>query len=197
MVNDIFTPNEPAYSAVGDKTRNAGFLSPEKVIANFELGTGMRTADFGAGAGFFVIPMARAVGPLGKVIAIDIQKRNLEIIRSRSKIEHLLNIEVVWGNLELENGSKLKNEAIDFVILSNILFQTENKPRLMSEAWRVLIKGGRMAVIDWDQTDFPASPDHNLRIYPDVVKTFAHNAGFAFMREFGAGAHHYGLMFKK
>lgn len=179
------------------KPKEKGFLSPEKVIANFDLKPGMIAADFGAGAGYFAIPMARTVGALGKIIAVDIQKRKLEIVRSRAKLEHLLNIEVVWGNLETERGSKLKDGAVDFLLLSNILFQIEDKARLMNEAYRVLVKNGRMAVIDWDETEFPAAPDYNSRVSWGETKTLSANAGFVFLKEFGAGAHHYGLMFRK
>jgi ubiquinone/menaquinone biosynthesis C-methylase UbiE len=67
--------------------------------------------------------LARSVGNEGKVWAIDIQKPVLDIIRSRAKTEHLLNIEYVWADLEEPGRSGLAERFMDFVVIGNILFQ--------------------------------------------------------------------------
>lgn len=160
-------------------------------------------ADFGAGHGFFTIPMARVVGGNGKVYAIDIQKSVLDIIRAKAKVEHLLNIEPVWADLDEIGGSLLKDDFIDFVTVANILFQTEKKEMIMREAYRILRQGGRMAVVEWDLQEniepskYRVGPPPDLRIKKETVKNLALQAGFKLDREFSAGSHHYGLLFKK
>jgi len=173
------------------------FLEPERIIRYFDLEHGDHVADFGAGHGYFTIPMAKAVGGDGKVYALDIQKSVLDIVRNRAKLEHLLNIELVWANLEEPKGSKLQNNFLEFVLIANILFQAENKLLFFQEAHRVLRERKGLAVIEWDQFQDSLGPPVNLRVKKEDTKRWAAEAGFVFDREFEAGSHHYGLLFKK
>jgi len=54
------------------------------VIRAIAIRFGMHVADVGAGIGYFAIPMAQAVGPNGKVYAIDLQTEMLSLLRKRS-----------------------------------------------------------------------------------------------------------------
>lgn len=173
------------------------FLHPERIVARFDLKSGEHAADFGAGAGFFTIPMARIVGAEGRVYAIDIQKENLDIIKAKARLEHLLNIEYVWGDLEILGGSKIKNESTDFVMISNILFQAEKRQEVLREALRVLKKGGRCALIEWDESKFSFGPPMALRVPKRTAQGSAQSVGFELEKEFEAGSHHYGLLFRK
>ena len=76
------------------------FLRPEQIVQQLGLKKGDYVADFGAGHGYFTIPIARLVGGDGRVYALDIQKPVLEVIRAKAKLEHLLNVELMWVNLE-------------------------------------------------------------------------------------------------
>jgi ubiquinone/menaquinone biosynthesis C-methylase UbiE len=180
-----------------DLKGTGGFLHPERIARYFDLRPGMVVADFGAGGGYFTIPAARLVGPEGKVFAIDIQKQSLDNIRSKAALEHLRHIEAVWADLESPRGSRLPNHAADFVIIANILFQIEKKQELFNEANRILRAGGRLAVLEWDETPFPAGPAVNLRAPKNSVRRSAEEAGFELEKEFEAGSHHYGLLFRK
>ena len=121
------------------------FVRPESVIALLDLKKGDHVADFGAGHGYFTLPIARAVGSEGKVYALDVQKSVLDVIRSRAKLVHLLNIECIWADLENPGGSKLKDAFVEFVIMANIAFQAETKDTIFKEAYRILRPGGRIA----------------------------------------------------
>lgn len=173
------------------------FLNPEQIVKYLKLEAGDHVADFGAGHGFFTIPMARIVGGDGKIYAIDIQRSTLDIIRTKAKIEHLLNIEPVWGNLEQIGGSKLKDGFLDLVTIANVLFQAEDKLMLLREAYRILRHNGRLAVIEWDTSESALGPPLELRLPKDQTKSIVLQSGFSFDREIPAGAHHFGLVFIK
>jgi ubiquinone/menaquinone biosynthesis C-methylase UbiE len=73
----------------------------------------------------------------------------LEALRIRARIEKIFPmIETQVADLERTNGSKIKPETIDLVLISNILFQTENKINILKEAKRILVKDGFLVVID-------------------------------------------------
>lgn len=173
------------------------FLEPEQIVKNLGVVAGMSIADFGSGNGYFTIPLAKLVGDSGKVFALDVQRDVLEVVRNRAKTENLLNIEIVWSNLEVLGGSKLPDVSQDMVIISNILFQAEDRPIIFKEAMRVLKPGGALAVFEWDQTPPPPGPPQNLRIIKTTAQEYARAEKFHFIQELEAGSHHYGLMFKK
>lgn len=175
-----------------------GFLQPEKIVQQFGFKKGDYVADFGAGHGYFTIPVARIVGGDGRVYALDIQKTVLEVIRAKAKLEHLLNIELMWVNLDEEGGSHLKDGYIDFVVIANVLFQTEKKETVLHEAARILRAGGRMALIEWDgAAPGVLGPPQKVRTKKDDIQKLAEGIGFSLEREFDAGTHHYGLLFLK
>src|SRR4030042_6567721 len=99
------------------------FFKPEEILKQINLAEGAKVADFGAGTGYIATLLAKTVGPEGKVYAVDIQKVVLEALKSRAKMANLLNMETVWGNLEVVGGSSLENSSGDFVFLINIFFQ--------------------------------------------------------------------------
>ncbi|MBI3335309.1 MAG: class I SAM-dependent methyltransferase [Candidatus Portnoybacteria bacterium] len=173
------------------------FLKPEQIITNLNIEAGDHVADFGAGHGYFTLPIAKIVGGDGKVYAIDIQKSVLEVIRAKAKLEHLLNIEPIWGNLEEIGGSKLKEKFIDLVMVNNIFFQVEDKFTLLREAHRILREDGSLALIEWNMSVNSLGPPISLRIPQDNVKSMVVETGFAFVREIPAGSHHFGLLFVK
>lgn len=126
-----------------------GFINPEKIISQLDIKEGTKVADFGCGHGYFTIPAAKRVGQDGQVFAVDVLEEALDAVRSRSRLENLANIETRRGNLEAVNGSGLPNNSMDFVLLHNVLFQSQKKPEILKETKRVLKSGGTLALADW------------------------------------------------
>lgn len=176
----------------------SGIIDPARIVANLGIKPGDHIADFGSGKGYFTIPAARLAGRDGKVYAIDIQDSALDEVRSRAAFEHILNIEYIRTDLDDHEGSHLRDQFIDLVIMANVLFQTEHRDVLLREAWRVLRGGGRLAMIEWDTAvDSPLGPPLASRLKKEAVRGYAIQAGFEYDREFATGPYHYGLLFIK
>lgn len=175
----------------------AEFLQPEQIITRLDIKSGMKIADFGAGSGYFSIPFSKIVGSSGRVSALEIQRDVLEVLRGNAKNEGLLNIDVIWANIELPRGSKLEDDSQDLVFASNVLFQAEDKNAVIMEARRILKAGGMFCVIEWDETDPPPGPPRAHRIPKKTLKEQCERIGFSLYRDLDAGSHHYGLLFKK
>lgn len=176
---------------------SGGFVDPIKVLAQLEIKEGMKIADFGCGHGYFTLPIARAVGNEGRVYAIDVLSEALEAVRSRAQLENILNIETSRGNLETPGGSKIGDEAMDVVLLHNVLFQSQKKSDIIKEAKRVLKSGGTFEIVDWAAVKAGLGPDSDLRLLPEEARRLAEGEGFIFKKTFDAGEHHYGLAFVK
>lgn len=173
-----------------------GFLNPDKIIQEFDIKEGMRAADFGCGAGYFVISLAKSVGEKGKVYAVDVLQTALESVRSSAKDQGLLNIETIRANLEVLGGSRLEDESLDVVLLANILFQSPKKNNIIKEASRVLKKGGKMVIIEWEKNQ-PLGPPEKLIVEKESIKEIAKKRNFKFEKDIPAGEHHWGMIFIK
>ncbi|MDP3778546.1 MAG: class I SAM-dependent methyltransferase [bacterium] len=171
---------------------------PVRIVSSLGLANGDFVADFGSGHGYFVIPLAQSVAPNGKVFAIDIQREKLEVTRVKAKLEHLYNIEYIQGDLEQIQGSKLKNERADLVIITNILHQAEHKKQIIKEAQRILSTHGRLAIIEWQAEETSGfGPPRDMRIAKETAMNLCTAESFLFEKEFDAGSHHYGMLFIK
>jgi ubiquinone/menaquinone biosynthesis C-methylase UbiE len=172
------------------------FTDPAKNLRAFGLTEEMIVADLGAGTGFYSI-LASAMVPKGKVYAIEIQKDFLITVKNKALDAKCNNVECLWGNIEKIGGTKLKNDIIDAVIISNVLFQVENKEKLIEEAKRILKTGGKILFIDW--TSLPESFGSGLKttIPKEKARVLFEEKGFIFKREIDAGAHHYGMILEK
>ena len=103
------------------------FLHPSVVTQYLEILPGMRIADFGCGSGHWAVVLARAVGPSGKVFAVDVQESALETTRAQARQAHLANIETIRANVEVLGATALKDATVDAVMISNMLFQADEK----------------------------------------------------------------------
>jgi ubiquinone/menaquinone biosynthesis C-methylase UbiE len=169
------------------------FSDPVKNLKQLGLREDMIVADFGAGTGFYSVEAAKLV-PKGKVYAIEIQKDFINTIRNKTAELGLENVDCFVCDLEQKKGSKLADKIADIVLVSNILFQVENKDRLVDEACRVLKDNGKILVIDWE--DGLLSSNINL-ITKDKAKKMFEDRGLKFDREIDAGKHHYGFILIK
>lgn len=173
-------------------------MDPGRIASGFGLTQGMRAADFGSGAGYFTILMAKLVGDSGLITAVDLMNPALETLRAKAKMEGLGNIQTVRSNLEVLGSSGLANDSQDMVLLANILFQNSDKALIVSEARRVVRPGGSIIVIDWRKGADGFGPPKELRTDEEEMKQLIMgNDGLKFIGPIDAGIFHYGLMFRK
>ena len=171
-----------------------GFLNPEEVLNQLDLEEKMIAAEFGCGSGGFTIPLAKRLKD-GKVFGLDIQEEMLSALKSRASVEKVFNIQTIRCDLEKPNGSTLKDNSLDLVLIPNVLFQVEDKNAILKEAKRILKKEGKILVIDW-KIDAPLGPKEG-RVSEKEVKELAKELGLKTEKEFPAGAYHFSLILVK
>lgn len=175
----------------------AGFAHPTRNIEALGIEPGMRIADFGSGSGAYVIGIAKKLEGIGHVYAVDVQKDLLRRTLTEAADKGFSNVEIVWGDLEKDHGSKIADESLDLVLISNLLFQVEDKKRVVTEAKRIVRPLARVAIIDWTESFGNMGPHTDRVVTKKEAYDLALEAGLLFVSEFEAGAHHYGLIFRK
>ncbi len=161
-------------------------------MRQLRLQKGMVAADFGSGSGGWVIPLAKKLEE-GKVFAIDILEEPLSALSSKARMEKLFNVQTIKS--DVEQTSKMISDSCDLVLMTNLLFEVDNKKQTLSEGKRVLKKGGRVLVVDW-KPDAVLGPKEG-RVSSEDVKKDTEEVGLKFEKEFEAGPYHYGLVFIK
>ena len=130
-------------AALGDGA-NLG-LGCGNPIAIASLQPGQTVLDLGSGAGFDCFLAARAVGRTGKVIGVDMTQEMVSKARDNAQKNGFGNVEFRLGEIE---ELPVDDNSIDVIISNCVINLSPEKPRVFSEAFRVLQSNGRLAVAD-------------------------------------------------
>jgi SAM-dependent methyltransferase len=100
---------------------------------------GETVVDVGAGSGMDTFLAARAVGPAGAVVAVDMTAAMLERGRESVALTGMRQIEYRRG---LAEALPIEDATADLVISNGVIDLVPDKAAVFREAWRVLKPGG-------------------------------------------------------
>jgi predicted methyltransferase len=122
------------------------FHQRQEIVAAIGLKPGMKIADIGAGTGLFTLPFANAVGPDGKVYAVDIAKNFLQHIRARAQKANAANVETV---LCTDRSVELPESSIDLAFICDVYHHFEFPQASLASLHKALKPGGEIILIDF------------------------------------------------
>ncbi len=123
------------------------FTKPEVLLAPY-VREDMTVLDVGCAMGFFALPMAELVGPMGKVVAIDLQERMIRSLDKRAR-RRGLNDRIdyrVCGQSDLNIDDLV--EVADFALASAVMHEVPDPKKLMIQVHKALAPGGRLWVVE-------------------------------------------------
>jgi ubiquinone/menaquinone biosynthesis C-methylase UbiE len=168
-----------AYIAELEASDRARWQQPERVVETLRLEAGMTVADVGAGTGYFARRFAAAVGPKGKVLALDVEPGMLEELRFRAP--GVKNIETRRVDPD-EPG--LGPESVDLVFICNTGHHLPDRVRYYSKLRQALRPGGRLVLIDFYKRELPVGPPVKEKISREETLGEAVAAGFRLLRSY-------------
>jgi predicted methyltransferase len=145
---------------------------PERVVAALALAPGARVADLGSGGGYFTFRLAHAVGPTGRVYAVDVDADLNAYVAERARQEGLAHVEVVLA----EYADPRLPEPVDLVFTSNTYHHLEDRTRYFANAKKYLRPHGRVAVIELSEAPSWFLPSHTTSA--ETIRSELEAAGY-------------------
>lgn len=142
-----------------------GWNRPERVLAEIPVQRGARVADLGAGDGYFTWPLADAVGPEGRVFAIEVDDALVAKLERGVAQRGLANVTVFRGAFD---DPQLPDAGIDVVLLSSVYHHIDDRVAYMTQLRRDLALGGRVAILEpragWESWLLLLPPGHGVAV---------------------------------
>jgi sugar phosphate isomerase/epimerase/SAM-dependent methyltransferase len=138
--------------------------------------------DLGCGNGYHTLPLARAVGAEGRVLAVDLQPQMLALLSVRAAELGLANIELVEATVD---DPRLPPESCDLVLMVDVYHELSHPVRVMRRVRDALKPNGCAVVVEFRAEDpaVPIKPEHTMS-KAQVVREMASH-GFAWADELG------------
>ena len=147
----------------------AGCGNPTAVA---EIREGETVVDLGSGGGIDCFLAAKATGPNGRVIGIDMTDEMLERARKNAKDGGFTNVEFRKGFIE---ELPLDDASADLVISNCVINLSPDKPRVFREVYRSLKQGGRMVISDIVVTEaLPEVVQRSIEAYVGCIAGALH-----------------------
>jgi len=170
-----------------DNLKRRQSMPPEETLKKFHIDDKAILLDIGCGIGYFTIPAANIVNK-GKAIGLDIMPEMIDI--AKKKVTNISNIEFMQSD---EYSFPIQDDSIDYVFISNVIHEIEDKPRYFKEIKRVLKTKGFLCIIDWEKKETEMGPSINERISKEEMMQFCALNNFISIEDININADHYGL----
>jgi ubiquinone/menaquinone biosynthesis C-methylase UbiE len=117
-----------------------------RTVERMKLRPGSRVLDVCCGAGASALPAARAVGPQGSIMAVDLAEGLLELGRAKAKMEGLSWLEFRCADM---TALPFPDRHFDAVACVFGIFFVSDMERQVAELWRMVRPGGQLAITTW------------------------------------------------
>lgn len=131
------------------------------LLDNLGLKTGMTVCDMGCGNGFYALPIAKLLGPRGRVLAVDIQPEMLFLLRERMELEGIRNITPILGSVD---DPYLPEGSVDLAILVDVYHEFGFPEEMLAALRKSLKPGGRIVLVEFraEDDEVPIKPEHKM-----------------------------------
>jgi len=181
------------WERVFDDPARDEWQKPAEVVAALALAPGATVADLGAGTGYFVPHLARAVGPTGAVLAADVEPALVAHLRRRAEKEGLANVVPILASTD---NPRLPARGVDVVLLIDTYHHVDDRVAYARRLAGALAPGGRVAIVDWQKRELPVGPpDLAHKLAREQVVTEMRAAGYQLVAEPELLPYQYFLLF--
>lgn len=153
------------WSKVFDNPERDAWQKPDEVVSLMKIEPGMTVADIGAGTGYFLGRLAKAVGPEGRVLGLDIEEKLVAHMNARAK-------EAGWTTVEARVVSPsdpgLPAKSVDRILIVDTWHHISDRPQYAAKLAAALKPGGELHIVDFEP-DSERGPSREHKLAKDAV----------------------------
>lgn len=179
--------NPEEYAARWNDPSRDAWQRPEEIIKAARLEPGMKVADIGAGTGYMVAHLSRAVGEGGEVFAIDVEESMVRYIAER-KAE--LGPAKISPRKAAHDSPAIASESIDAAVTINVWHHLAAREAYARKVFEGLKPGGTFVVVDFELSA-QEGPPVEMRLAPEQIILELEGAGFEVSRAEESMPRHY------
>lgn len=177
-----------------DNERRRAVMPPFQTLERLGLKKGDIVADIGCGTGYFTIPAVEVVGMSSRIYAMDISIEMLKEVEKKASEAGVTNIRGIKTD---EYDLKVDDLSVDFIIMSNVLHEIEDKGKIIAEISRILKKGGTLAIVEWEKKQGEFGPPVDERLsFEDVASMLSQNS-YESIERYVIGTDFFGITARK
>lgn len=120
------------------------------LLAALALEPGLVVADIGAGTGYLSRRIARAVGPTGKVLAVDVQPQMVRLLERLAAAEGGSNI---VASLGAEDDVRLPAASVDLALMVDVYHELAQPYEVLRSVVHAVKPGGRVVFVEYRAED--------------------------------------------
>lgn len=177
---------------VFDDPKRDDWQRPAEVVQALGLRPGDAVADLGAGTGYFLPHLARAVGEQGTVYAVDLEPNLLAHIVQRAEKQGLANVTPILAS---SDQPRLARGSVDVLLVVDTFHHIDRRIAYFERLRPVLKPGGRVVVVDWKKEPLPIGPSPAHKLEPSMVSSDMTRAGYTLTGELKTLPYQYILIF--
>ena len=167
-------PAMHVYAHRLDDPKRAEWQRPDEVVTLLECESGMTAVDVGAGTGYFLRYLSQAVGPKGRVFALDLESSTIDLLMQRIEEEGLDN---VVPRVVSADDPGLTERSADRILLVNTWHHIEDRVQYAKRLRASLRRDGLLLIVDFTM-ESPIGPPKAKRLTRDTVVQELRDAGF-------------------
>jgi arsenite methyltransferase len=166
------------WASVFESPARAKWQKPDEVVRALDLKPGETVIDIGAGTGYFTRRFAKAVGPSGTAIGLDVEPGMVDYMKADAKKLDLKNYQ---ARLVTADNPELGSHSADVIFFCDTLHHVADRIAYLQSLMPALRSGGRVAVVDFKK-DAPMGPPAKMKIAREQMIEQFGKAGYRLVR---------------
>lgn len=162
------------WAKVFDDPKRDAWQKPDQVVKWMNVKPGMKVADVGAGTGYFLPHLDKAVGKKGQVLAVDIEPNLIQHMETRIQNQKLNQTKAL---LAKANDPGLEKKSMDRILIVDTWHHIGDRGAYAKHLAKALKKNGKIYVVDFEPGKTAVGPDNKHRFPAQQVIAELASAG--------------------
>jgi len=180
------------WADVFESPDRAKWQKPDEVVRALDLKPGQTVIDIGAGTGYFTRRFAKAVGPSGAAIGLDVEPGMIDYMKADAS---KLGLQNYHARRVKADNPELAPDSADVIFFCDTLHHVDDRLAYLRKLAPALKPGGRVAVIDF-RKDAPEGPPKQMKISRERMIDQFGKAGYEMVHEYKFLTYQYFLEFE-